>query len=95
MFAGTLLQVLQTSFLSSRLSFPCSIIVADGRQLEDLACSPLVGLKRGGGVLLLEHNAGSTLHLFLLLRWSLPSPESPLRKAFIITLIFRGPFTTC
>lgn len=64
MFAGTLLQVLQTSFLSSRLSFPCSIIVADGRQLEDLACSPLVGLK--GGVLLLEHNAGSTLHLLLL-----------------------------
>lgn len=26
---------------------------------------------------------------------SLPSPESPPRKAFIITLILRGPFTTC
>lgn len=45
MFAGTLLQVLQTSFLSSRLSFSSSVIAADGRQLEDLACSPLVGLK--------------------------------------------------
>lgn len=47
MLAGTLLQVLQTSALLSRLSFPCSIIAADGRQLEDLACSPLVRLKGG------------------------------------------------
>lgn len=47
MFAGTLLQVLETSFLSSYLSFTLSVIAADGRQLEDLACSPLVGLKVG------------------------------------------------
>lgn len=92
MFAGTLLQVLQTSFLSSCLSFPSSIMAADGRQLEDFAYSPLVWLKRGfcwWNIMLAAPSASSSG------RRSLSSPESPPRKAFIITLILRGPFTTC
>lgn len=71
MFAGTLLQVLQTSFLSSCLSFPSSVIAADGRQLEDLACFSTCWAWGVGGVLLVEHNAGSTLLLLLL------SPVTP------------------
>lgn len=89
MFAGTLLQVLETSILSSYLSFTLSVIAADGRQLEDLACSPLVGLKVGVCWRNIMLAATSSC------RRSLPSLESPPRKAFIITLILRGPFTTC